>query len=501
MNQSIKKYIQQAQRNLNLVGWLILGLCVLNIGLLFNFQNILNYSSLWNEVVFENKRLLFFGYALSIVIILLFFFTAMYFFNLSRFTNRLFHTFNDGFKACQEYAEGCSTGTNEIVFNYTKDDEFLELGKTLLRIKVSQEQRVKELAVKEEELKNLSLLLDRFTSISITDPDGTILKVNKKFCEISGYSEQEILGKNHRILNSGVHPKSYFEIMWNTITSGKIWTNRICNKNKDGSKYWSMASIMPIYSGSKIIQFIALRFDISEQVNNEQQLEQMSKLSAVGEMAGSIAHEINSPLAALQLIVEGHIDSNPNPLCVEDGQAMLRAVHRITNIVKSVLSMSRHVANRDPVSSVSLAEVVSESLEVLQGRCVQENIQLQIDLSSSCNLMSKPTELSQVLVNLVSNSINAVRKFSNREKWISINTDYDDSWGYIHVVDSGDGIEPEIAEKITQPFFSTGQTGESLGIGLNISMRIMKDLGGGVYYKDDERNTHFVIQIPRTFVV
>lgn len=500
MSQLIKSIVHKNNRNLSFLGWLILALCVLNICLLFSLQNILASSSLWQEMVFENKRLIFFGYALATIAALLLGSLVFYFLKVSKSRNQLFNIFGDGIKACQDLADAYAAGTKEIAFEYSRDDEFLALGRTLLQIKAEQEQRLQEIAVKEEEFKNLSLLLDRFTSISITDPDGTILKVNKKFCEISGYSEEEILGKNHRLLNSGVHPKSYFDIMWSTITSGKIWTNRICNKNKDGSKYWSMASIMPIYSGSKIIQFIALRFDISEQVNNEQQLEKMSKLSAIGEMAGGIAHEINSPLAALQLIIEGHIDSNPNPSCVEEGQAMLRAVHRITNIVKSVLSMSRRVAHSAQMASVSLAEIVSDSLEVLQGRCSQENIQLRINVSKSCILNSKSTELSQVVINLVSNSLNAVRKFSDKEKWIAINTDYDDSWGYIHVVDSGEGIEPEIAEKITQPFFSTGQTGESLGIGLNISMRIMADLGGGVYYKDDERNTHFVIQIPRTSV-
>jgi PAS domain S-box-containing protein len=117
--------------------------------------------------------------------------------------------------------------------------------------------------------------LNACSIVAITDRHGRISYVNEKFCEISGYDEDELVGKNHRILSSGVHPRSFFEEMWHTISSGNVWRGEICNRNKRGQLYWVDTSIVPLKNTEgKIHQFMAIRYEITSRVQAKQALNQ-----------------------------------------------------------------------------------------------------------------------------------------------------------------------------------------------------------------------------------
>lgn len=106
--------------------------------------------------------------------------------------------------------------------------------------------------------------LDSAAIVVNTDVRGTITYVNSKFCEISGYSREELLGSNHRMLHSGVHDKAYFKAMYRVIARGEIWHGEICNRRKDGSAYWVDTTIVPHLSGrGKVDSYTAIRFDIT----------------------------------------------------------------------------------------------------------------------------------------------------------------------------------------------------------------------------------------------
>ena len=121
-----------------------------------------------------------------------------------------------------------------------------------------------------QELQHINKALNQAAIVAITDKNGTILSVNDYFCKVSKYSEEELIGKNHRILNSKTHPKSFFKDMWNTINSGKVWTGEICNRAKDGSLYWVKTTIVPFLDVyGKPEKFISIRVDITGQKNFE----------------------------------------------------------------------------------------------------------------------------------------------------------------------------------------------------------------------------------------
>lgn len=131
----------------------------------------------------------------------------------------------------------------------------------------------------------------------ITDPEGSISYVNRKFTESTGYSAEEVLGKNPRILNSGYSPAETYSTLWSTVREGKTWRGELRNRKKNGDLFWEAATISPITdTDGSINHFLAVKEDISLRLALEAELRQAQKLEAIGQLAAGIAHEINTPI-------------------------------------------------------------------------------------------------------------------------------------------------------------------------------------------------------------
>jgi PAS domain S-box-containing protein len=151
------------------------------------------------------------------------------------------------------------------------------------------------------QLEDMKRALDHAAIVAITEVTGRITYVNDKFCEISGYSREELIGQDHRIINSAYHPQDFIRDLWRTIASGRVWHGEIRNRAKDGHYYWVDTTIVPFLDArGKPYQYIAIRADITSRKAAEEQLAQQASLARVGQMAAVVAHEVRNPLAGIK---------------------------------------------------------------------------------------------------------------------------------------------------------------------------------------------------------
>jgi len=342
--------------------------------------------------------------------------------------------------------------------------------------------------------------LNESAIVAITDADGIIAYANDQFCQISGYSREELIGKTHRIIKSDFHPRKFFGELWKTISNGKVWKGEVCNRRKDGTLYWVNSTVVPKKDENGDVQYMAIRFDISKQKEAQSRLLENEKMSTLGQMASGIAHEINSPLFVVdskinkifRVIESGNIDPGS---CINDLEKVRNNVNRISKIVKGLKLFSRNAEN-DPFCISKVGEIITDSLELCKERYKVHSIDLRVEIDPDVEIECRPTQLSQVILNLLSNSYDAISQ--NSEKWIEIRVKDAGETVKISILDSGSGIPEEVANQVMQPFFTTKEFGAGTGLGLSISKGI-NDSHGGSFYLDSNttKNTCFVIEVPK----
>jgi PAS domain S-box-containing protein len=322
-----------------------------------------------------------------------------------------------------------------------------------------------------KDLEDIKYALDQSAIVASTDVQGTITYANDKFCEISGYSRQELIGRNHRILNSGLHPIEFFREMYRTIGAGRVWRGEIRNRSKQGQYYWVDTTIVPLLDDrGHPVQYVAIRYDITERKRSEAAMREQTALAQVGKMAAVVAHEVRNPLAgirgAMQVIGRRLAPDSAEHAIVAE---VITRIDTLNNIVQDLLQFARP---RTPVvAPVPVDALVNETVSLLKDDPKLSGVAIHVD-ADAVVVRADLELLKLALSNLVINSAQAM----NGEGEIRITASSHDGWHELRVLDTGPGIPPDIRERLFEPFFTTKHRGT--GLGLPTARRIIEAHGG-----------------------
>jgi C4-dicarboxylate-specific signal transduction histidine kinase len=239
------------------------------------------------------------------------------------------------------------------------------------------------------------------------------------------------------------------------------------------------------------------------ELEQELKLEQLkfvknAKLAALGEMAAGVAHEVNNPLAVIvgkvAILIRKASDQNFDWTAgIQDLQTIETTARRIAKIVNSLRTYSREAEN-DPFVEATVLEIIKDTFELCRERFNRENIGLLVQVPTSLSIRCRPAQISQVLMNLLNNSYDAVAGLDSR--WIKIIGHQKNGRILLQVTDSGSGIPEAVIEKMMNPFFTTKEVGKGTGLGLSISTGIISTHGGVLGYDKSAPNTTFFIDLP-----
>jgi PAS domain S-box-containing protein len=346
------------------------------------------------------------------------------------------------------------------------------------------------------------------TSVVITDRDGTIEYVNPKFTDVTGYTLAEAIGQNPRILKSGHTPAEHYAELWNTITGGGVWRGEFLNKKKNGELFWELASIAPVREGETITNFVAVKEDITERKQMEEQLRQSQKMQALGQLTGGIAHDFNNLLAIvignLQLLGERVGGDAKTREFLDDA---LWSARRGGELTHRLLAFARKQPLKPTV--IDLNEVVRGITELLR-RTLGMGIRIEESLAPDLwKAFADRGELERALVNLAVNSRDAMRgagTLTLETRNALLDEDYAEQYEEVTpgeyvllaVTDTGTGMPPEITERVFEPFFTTKEVGQGSGLGLSMVYGFVKQSGGHVsIYSRVEQGTSVKLYLPR----
>ena len=388
--------------------------------------------------------------------------------------------------------------------------------------------------------------------ISKTDINGIITFVNDEFCAISGYSKEELIGQNHNIVRHPDVSPSTFKALWQTILQKKAYKSTVKNRAKDGSTFYVNTTVFPILDEKgEIEEFIAIRYDVTQSVRlsealiekdkelehlnttleervNEQTkalmelnatledrvqeevqknrekdrfLFQQSRLASMGEMIANIAHQWRQPLSELNITLYKmnklyHRQNDERDVQFEG--SYLHAKKIISKMSTTIEDFRSFFSPDRQSERFNLSTVSAEAIDIMQGTLERNNISTVVNTKNDAFIEGYFNEFSQVLINLMNNSIDAFSNKNIKDKLIYIEIDTSEERdAIIKVCDNAGGIEESIIHRIFEPYFTTKHASVGTGLGLYMSEMIIKNsMKGVIDATNSDSGVCFLIKVP-----
>ncbi|WP_281951568.1 PAS domain S-box protein [Nitrosophilus kaiyonis] len=468
----------------------------------------------------------------------------------------------DGISMCKEIKKICSDIPIIITGEKSSDCllEAINIGVEKFLIKPVDKERLKNvldevetnLFLKKAKEYNIFMLhqyknaIDSSNIVSKTDINGIITYVNEEFCKISGYTKDELIGQNHNIVRHPDVPKETFERFWKTILAKKIWKGTVKNRAKNGKTFYVNTTVIPIVDwNGKIVEFVAIRYDVTKSVllqeklqRKEKELESLNKdlerrveeqtkklrelnltlekrvekeveknrqkdrmmfqqarLASLGEMLGNIAHQWRQPLMELGILfykIKKEAKDNKNILDIYNiGTSILE---KMSQTISDFQSFFRPDKEKE---KFNIYETIKQSISIIEGSLKKSDIEVILSDGKSLEVYGYKNEFSQVILNLINNAKDALNqnRLFDKKIWINIKKEKDNV--LIEVIDNGGGIKDNLIDKIFEPYFTTKHSKQGTGLGLYMSkMIIEQSMSGILEVQNVQDGAKFTIKLP-----
>ncbi len=400
-----------------------------------------------------------------------------------------------GLMAVQSYSDPDLYNENDVsIINFVSDQ-------VAIAIERKQEEK--------ERIRLITAIEQAAEAFIITDVNGIIEYVNPAFKRITEYSRKKAVGRNLNFLKSSGSADIFDKEIPETVKNGDIWTGKLSYLNKSDEICRAEMTISPIRdSNGNIVNIVAVARDVTREDELEAQLQQAQKMESIGTLAGGIAHDFNNILSAIMGYTETammHIRDNKN--AKDRLEKSLRACDRAKDLISQILSFSRIAENIQ--QPVKISPIIKETLKLLRAS-LPTTIEIKKVIRTDFDTVNTdPTQIHQVLMNLCTNALHAMKNkdgiltvtlestFVDSEKAAHLDIDTG-SYLKLLVEDTGSGIEPEILNRIFDPYFTTKEKGEGTGLGLAVVHGIVSNHGGTVCVESEPgTGTAFHIYLPR----